>query len=229
MQKTVSTITPFSASAQAQKTPFTFDYIRSCTNPYKFRITEHIYLFVVPVIIEVKTAQQITDFTSGIKLLWNTVRTPHQSKLPSPSSMPPSNFRCPNLHVTISQKLPTIVFQSLLHGSANQRRFGPSTSDWTAKAIIYFKGLSIEAILRGHKTGTLHRRAIIKFHFKSYILYTTNMFYSKLDAANAQWPEFQDRLRRILLKIFEAQSNPARRWKGLRATFSAAEVEKLSP
>lgn len=105
MQKTVSTITPFSASAQAQKTPFTFDYIRSCTNPYKFRITEHIYLFVVPVIIEVKTAQQITDFTSGIKLLWNTVRTPHQSKLPSPSSMPPSNFRCPNLHVTISQKL----------------------------------------------------------------------------------------------------------------------------
>lgn len=34
----------------------------------------------------------------------------------------------------------------------------------------------------------IHRRAIIKFHFKP--IYTANMFYSKLDAANAQWPEF---------------------------------------
>ena len=123
MQKTVSTITPFSASAQAQKTPFTFDYIRSCTNPYKFRITEHIYLFVVPVIIEVKTAQQITDFTSGIKLLWNTVRTPHQSKLPSPSSMPPQTFA-------------VRIFMSLFHKS-----FQPLCSN------LYFMDLQTNADL----------------------------------------------------------------------------------
>ena len=44
-------------------------------------------------------------------------------------------------------------------------------------------------------------------------------FYSKLDAANAQWPEFQDRLRRILLKIFEAQSNPAQAMEGAEGDF----------
>ena len=128
----------------------------------------------MPVFIEVKTAQQITDFTSGIKLLWNTVGTPHQSKIHSPSSMLPSNFRCPNLHVTISQNLPSIMFQSLLHGSANQRRFGTLTPDWTAKAIVYFKGPSIEAVLRGH-TQKSHYQVSFHTNIYSYIQLTCSI------------------------------------------------------
>ena len=156
----------------------------------------------MPVFIEVKTAQQVTDFTSGIKLLWNTVRTPQQSKFHSPSSMLPSNFRCPNLHVTISQNRPTIMFQSLLHGSANQRRFGPSTSDWTAKAIIFIniniyiyisKALVSKLFYEDIKPEHCTEEPLSSFisnHIYYIQLTCSIMFFSKLDAANAQWPEF---------------------------------------